>query len=151
MEIVKKERPTKKGFVANRWSIKLFSTCILATALLISFGFMETGNIEYKRKRIDSVRFQINAPYEIEVMTSQQLFVFDVSNQKKGSVNFKAKLKDAIRAVRYNLDSTICDTGWLLASLHGKFSAGLYNKGQTGYSELDSLISKINAARLKGK
>lgn len=150
MTFAKKESLQKKRPAFSLWSFKLIAISVLGTAIFTAFAFRKAEKFEYKNQRTDSTVSLVNDSCEIEVMTSQQLFVVDIRrSSKKHKASFKAELRDAFKAVRYETDSTTCETGWLLASANGGFSAGMYNKGQAGYDKLDSIITKTNTVPAK--
>ena len=149
MTFAKKEYLQKKLPAFSLWSLKLISISVLGTAMFTAFGFQKAESFEYKSHRTDSKRSLVNDSCEIEVMTSQELFAVDVRNGKNKKVNFRGELRDAFKAVRYDTDSTTCETGWLLASANGGFPACRYTKGQAGYDKLDSIISKTNTVPVK--
>jgi hypothetical protein len=126
------------------WKSKSIKYLVFLTILLISFGFQGTKETGQKLKGNNSVKYDNSDGREIEVLTSQQLFVVSIKQLKnKKKVNFRAELRDAFMVVRYDSDSTATKTEWLMSSKYGVYDMGRYNKGELGYQKLDSLISTI--------
>ncbi|MBE9601955.1 hypothetical protein [Pedobacter sp. MC2016-24] len=141
MERNKKESLVKL-FAGNLPNLKLFKLLFFGALLFITFGFQKKTVI-IPSNIIKGSTAKFSSPPEIEVMTSQQLFVTDLVKVNKNKVNVKSKLMDAFRAIRYNTDSTKDDTGWLLVDTARRFTAGSYPLDHENYDELDSLISKV--------
>lgn len=141
MERNKKESLIK-FFAGNLPNLKLFILLFFGALLFIAFGFQKETVIG-RNNIIEGSIAKFSSPPEIEIMTSQQLFVTDLVKANKNKVNVKSKLMDAFRAIRYNTDSTTDDTGWLLVDTARRFTAGSYAFNHENYDKLDSLISKV--------
>lgn len=137
-----KKKSLVKLFASKLPHLKLFILLFFGALLFIAFGFQKTSVIGPSHT-IEGPIAKFSESPEIEVMTSQQLFVTDLLKVNKKEVNVKSKLMDAFRAVRYNTDSTTDDTDWLLVDTARRFTAGRYAYNQANYDELDSLISKV--------
>jgi hypothetical protein len=90
-----------------------------------------------------------------EVLTSQKLFITELSNIKEDKngekANIKAELRDAFKIIRYDIDSPRTELDWLLSSEYGDPKAGLYNEGTAEYQKLDTLITNIKKKLAKKK
>ncbi|WP_439698470.1 hypothetical protein ACFGVS_09855 [Mucilaginibacter sp. AW1-7] len=84
---------------------------------------------------------------EREVLTSQQLFVVEMTRARHKSVkhtlvNFKAELKDVFTIVCYEKDTSYTELKWTMCPGGVCPVTGTFKFGTPGYKKLDALIAQ---------
>jgi len=79
-----------------------------------------------------------------EVLTSQQLFVVEVSDIKKNTKNetveFKAELRDAFKVICFHQDNTHTVLEWTMITNENNPKRGLYLQNTSEYKQLNRII-----------
>jgi len=81
-----------------------------------------------------------------EVLTSQQLFVVELSprkdkSAKKGIVNFRAELRDAFKVILYDKDTSITELDWTMFPDGACPVIGTFKSSTIAYTQLNVLMA----------
>ena len=125
-------------------SIKLIGFTILLIVLV--FLVLKSNAQKYvslaNQQLIDSTH---NKPNVREVLTSQQLFVVEISDTiystKDTTVKFRAELRDAFKVIGYDDNRSYTELEWVMCPEDNCPVPRLYKLGTADYNKLDRLIA----------